>query len=109
MKKSERLLFISALIVTVAALLFACLSAYLGIYFVVLKVGGTQPLGTALTGLVFILVTLISWSLSLISLPLFILSPVRSEQKRVRRVSLVLLCLLGGFFVLNAFLLIVVI
>ena len=109
MKKGEKILFIIALIIAAAALLFACFSAYFGIYFVVLKLGGAQPLSTALTGLLFILVTFISWSLSLLSLPFFILSPVRSEQKCVRRASLVLLCVLGGFFVLNACLLIVVI
>lgn len=109
MKKREKILFIIALIVAAAALLFACFSAYFGIYFVVLRVGGTEQLSMALTGLLFILVTFISWSLSLLSLPFFILSPVRSEQKCIRRASLVLLCLLGGFFVLNACLLIVVI
>lgn len=110
MKKSEKILFIAALIVSAAAMLVALLSAYFGIYFTVLELSGSgDGIAQAFAAVFFVLFALISWSLSVLSLPLFVLAPMRSSIPSVRRTSLVLLCVLGALFLLNVCLFIVVI
>lgn len=110
MRKGERILFIAALTVSAVAVLVALLSAYFGIYFAVLKFSGTgDGIAKAFSAVLFVLLVLVSWSLSVVSVPLFVLSPLRSEIPSVRRTSLLLLCVLGAVFVLNASLFIIVI
>ena len=110
MKKSEKILFIAALIVSAAALFMAGISAYFGIYFAVLKFGASgDGIAQAFTAVFFVLFVLISWALSVLSVPLFVLAPLRSEKTSVRRTSLVVLCVLGAFFLLNVCLFIMII
>ena len=110
MRKGERILFIVALIVSVAAVLLAAFAAYFGIYYTVMKFSDTgDGIAMAFSAVFFVLLALISWCISLVTLPLFALAPLRSESRSVRRTSLVALCVLGALFLLNVCLFIVVV
>ena len=98
MKTSEKVLFVIGAILTLAAVLVACLAAYFGISALIAVhitgVEGTESIGVAFAMLFMIIFSVVAIGTALVAAIFLLIRPARSTSPPVHRASHVWLWLL---------------